>query len=105
MWSIHEYAWDRDAEGEVEALGDLRPWTFVVNMKAGIADLPGDGNARLTFTRTQDVGMFVATGWSLEKWEADMGMVCSMVNYNEVVDAAENVLGGRKILVKRNTVT
>ena len=39
-------------KGEVEALGGLRPWTFVIDMKARTADLPGDRNSRMTVTRT-----------------------------------------------------
>lgn len=85
--------------GETEALGGLRPWTFVINMKAGTADLPGDGNSKVTFTRTQDIGKFVAAALDLEKWEDEMGMVGSTMSYNEVVTAIEKVTR-RKMLRK-----
>lgn len=88
--------------GEAEALGGLRPWTFVINMEAGTADLPGDGNAKLTFTRTQDIGKFVASALELEKWEEEMGMVGSTMSYNEVIGAIEKVTK-RKMLVKHNS--
>ena len=91
-------------KGELEALGGLRPWTFVINMKAGTADLPGDGNAKVVFTRTRDVGRFVAAALSLEHWEEEMGMVGETTTYNEVVAAIEKVTK-RKLLVKQNTTT
>lgn len=88
--------------GETEALGGLRPWTFVINMKAGTADLPGDGNGKLKFTRTQDIGRFVAAALDLEKWEEEMGMVGTTASYNEVIGAIEKVTR-RKMLVKHNS--
>ena len=85
-----------------EALSGLRPWNFVINTNAGTADLPGDGNTKLTFTRLQDVGKFVAAALDLDKWEEEMGMVGDSMSYNEVVSAIEKVTK-RKMLVKRNS--
>ena len=89
-------------KGEIEALGGLRPWNFVINIKAGTADLPGDGNTKMTFTRVQDVGKFVAAALDLDKWEEEMGMVGSTMSYSEVIGAIEKVTG-RKMLVKENS--
>lgn len=89
-------------KGETEVLSGLRPWNFVINTKAGTADLPGDGNSKLTFTRLQDVGKFVAAALDLDKWEDEMGMVGSTMSYNEVIDAIEKVTK-RKMLVKNNS--
>lgn len=89
-------------KGETEALNGLRPWNFVVNVKAGTADLPGDGNAKLTFTRVEDVGKFVAAALDLNEWEEEMGMVGSTMSYNEVVGAIEKITQ-RKMLVKENS--
>ena len=74
-------------KGKTEALGGLRPWTFIINMKAGTADLPGDWNSKLTFTRTQDIEKLVAAALDLDRWEEEMGMVESTMSYNEVVGA------------------
>lgn len=74
---------------EIEALGGLRPWTFAINMKAGTADLPGDGSNRLTFTMTRDIGKLVAAAMDLERWEEEMGMVGNTMSYNEVVGTIE----------------
>lgn len=89
-------------KGETEVLSGLRPWNFVINTKAGTADLPGDGNSKLTFTRLQDVGKFVAAALDLDRWEDEMGMVGSTMSYNEVIDAIEKVTK-RKMLVKNNS--
>ena len=87
-----------------EALSGLRPWNFVINTSAGTADLPGDGNTKLTFTRLQDVGTFVAAALDLDKWEEEMGMVGDTMSYNEVVSAIEKVTK-RKMLVNQNSET
>ena len=89
-------------KGETEMLSGLRPWNFVIDNKAGTADLPGDGNSKLTFTRLQDVGKFVAAALDLDRWEDEMGMVGSTMSYNEVIDAIEKVTT-RKMLVKSNS--
>ena len=86
--------------GPHSLIGGLR---LSFNMKAGTADLPGDGTSRLTSTRTQDIGHFVAAVLNLEKWETQMGMVGSTMSYHEVVGAIEKVTR-RKMLVKHNTV-
>ena len=85
-----------------EALSGLRPWNFVININDGTADLPGDGNTKLTFTRLQDVGAFVAAALDLDKWEEEMGMIGDTMSYNEVISAIEKVTQ-RKMLVKRNS--
>lgn len=74
-------------KGETEALGGLRPWTFIINMKAETADLPGDWNSKLTLTRTQDIGKLVAAALDPDRWEEEMGMVESTMSYIEVVGA------------------
>ena len=89
-------------KGEAEALEAMRPWNFVINMLAGTADIPGDGNAKATFTRTGDIGAFVAAALDLETWEEEMGMVGSIMSYNEIVQAIEKITG-RKMLVRYNS--
>lgn len=89
---------------EQEALGGLRPWTFIVDMKAGTADIPGNGSEESTFTRTADIGKLVAAALDLPagKWKGEMGMEGSRMSYNEVVKAIEKVRG-RKMLVRYNS--
>ncbi|MCJ1402168.1 hypothetical protein MMC11_005387 [Xylographa trunciseda] len=85
--------------GQEEALEGLRPWNFVVNVKLGNADIPGDGNAKVTMTTMGDVGKFVTAALDLEKWEEEMGMVGEDLTFNEVVAITEKVTK-RKFLVK-----
>ena len=88
-------------KNEEEALGGLRPWTFIIDMLAGTADIPGDGNAKATFTRTADIGKFVAAALDLPagEWREEMGMEGSRVSYNEIVKVIEKVQR-RKMLVR-----
>lgn len=54
--------------GEEEALAGMRPWNFVLNLKAGTADLPGDGRGKVIFTDTRDVARFVEKALGMEWW-------------------------------------
>jgi NmrA-like family len=60
--------------------------------------------AKITMTELGDIGRFVTAALDLEegKWEADMGMVGSTVDFEEVARVAEKVTG-RKFEVKRIT--
>ena len=62
-------------KGEEKAFAGLRGWNFVVNVRAGTADLPGDSSVEMVYTRARDVAKFVAAVVRLEKWEEEMGMV------------------------------
>ncbi|KAL8704747.1 MAG: hypothetical protein Q9201_002094 [Fulgogasparrea decipioides] len=75
--------------------------TFDVKVKAGTADLPGDGTVEVTFPRTQDIGRFVAASLDSPQWKEEMGMGGTTMTYREVVGVAEKVTG-RELLVKCN---
>lgn len=89
--------------GEEEALAGMRPWNFVINVKAGTADLPGDGRGKVVFTDTRDVARFVEKALGLERWEEEMGMRGDETDWREIVGFLEKVQG-RKFLVKENSV-
>lgn len=89
--------------GEADGLEGLRPWRFVIDMKDGTADIPGDGNAKVTMTTMGDVGQFVTAALDLEEWGEEMGMVGETLTYNEALKNAEEVQG-RKFLVKYKTI-
>jgi hypothetical protein len=89
--------------GEQEALAGLRPWNFVVNMRAGTADLPGDGREKLVFTDTRDVAKFVEKALDLETWPGEVGMRGDLIDWREVIEVLEKVQG-RKFLVRENSV-
>jgi hypothetical protein len=89
--------------GEEEALAGLRPWNFVVNVKAGTADLPGDGKGKVVFTDTRDVARFVEKALGMERWPEELGMRGDLMDWREMVAVLEEVQG-RKFLVRENSV-
>lgn len=91
------------ASGEEEALGGVRPWNFVVNVRAGTADLPGDGLEKVVFTDTRDVARFVEAALGMEAWPEELGMRGDLVDWREVVGVLERVQG-RRFLVRENSV-
>lgn len=88
--------------GEEEALAGLRPWNFIVNMKAGTADLPGDGTQPVVFTEMRDIARFVFLALGLKQWPPELGMQGDVKSFREVVEMAEKVQG-RKWLLKENS--
>lgn len=88
--------------GEEEALAGLRPWNFVLNVKAGTADLPGDGSGPMVLTDMRDVARFVWHALSLEKWSPDLGMRGDVKSFRELVQILERVQG-RKFLTQDNS--
>jgi hypothetical protein len=89
--------------GEEEALAGLRPWNFVINMKAGTADLPADGIVPMVFTEMRDVATFVYHALSLDRWKESMGMQGDVKSFREVLDIVEKEQG-RKFLIRENSV-
>jgi hypothetical protein len=89
--------------GEEEALGGLRPWNFVVNVKAGTADFPGDGRGEVVFTDTRDVARFVEAALGMEAWPEELGMRGDLMSWREMVAVLEEVQG-RRFLVRENGV-
>lgn len=76
---------------------------YVVDIPAGTADIPGDGKAPIPFTSTQDVGRFVAASLDLENWEPISGMAGDKKTYDEVVEIAERVTGGKRKILRKYT--
>ena len=89
--------------GEEEALGGLRAWDFVVNVRNGTADFPGDGTGAVTFTDTRDVARFVEGALGMEVWEEEMGMRGDLMDWRTLVGVLERVQG-RRFLIRENEV-
>ena len=89
--------------GEEEALAGLRPWNYVVNLKAGTADYPGDGTAPMCITDMRDVALFVFRALDLETWPEDLGMRGDVKSFKELVEICERVQK-RKWLTKHNSL-
>ncbi|KXL43818.1 hypothetical protein M433DRAFT_139886 [Acidomyces richmondensis BFW] len=89
--------------GEEEALAGLRPWNFVLNMRNGTTDLPGDGTAPLVWTEMRDVATFVFHALDLDRWPQELGMRGDVKSFDEVVKIVERVQN-RKFLIRKNTI-
>lgn len=89
--------------GEQEALAGLRPWNFVINMKAGTADLPGDGSTELTWTDMRDVATFVFHSLDLKQWPQELGMRGDVKSFRDIVGIVEKVQR-RELLTKENSI-
>ncbi|CAK1361237.1 hypothetical protein CB0940_03370 [Cercospora beticola] len=90
--------------GEEEALAGLRPWNFVINIRAGTADFAGDGSGKMVLTDMRDVARFVWEALSTErKWEPVMGMRGDVTSFKEIVRKLERV-SSRKFLVRENAI-
>lgn len=90
-------------KGETEALAGLRPWNFIINMKAGTADVPGDGNAKMAVTEINDVCRFIVASLDLDYWDEESGIVGESLSCNEIIETVEKVTG-RKVLMKYNSM-
>ncbi|KAI6817503.1 hypothetical protein KC332_g434 [Hortaea werneckii] len=101
---ITEVGRREDAEtGEEEALAGLRPWNFVLNLRAGTADLPGDGSAKVAWTEMRDVATFMFHALSLPLWPEDLNMRGDLRSFREVLEIVQRVQG-RKFLVRENSI-
>lgn len=89
--------------GEEEALAGLRPWNFVLNLRAGTADLPGDGSAKVAWTEMRDVATFMFHALSLPHWPENLNMRGDLRSFREVLEIVQRVQG-RKFLVRENNV-
>ncbi|KAG9952750.1 hypothetical protein KCU85_g1963, partial [Aureobasidium melanogenum] len=90
--------------GEAEALANLRPWNFVVNMKAGTAEVPASGDDKIAFTEMNDVARFVIASLESEVWPETLGMRGDVKTYREALAIAEKVQR-RKFLVREDSVS
>ncbi|VUC36294.1 unnamed protein product [Clonostachys rosea] len=74
---------------------NLHPLYCLVDLAAGKAVLPGEGNDRVVFTHTRDVGKFVAMLLGLEasKWPKEASISGQRITTNELVDLFDKVTG------------
>ena len=89
--------------GEDEALAGLRPWNYVINVKAGTADYPGNGTAPMVLTDMRDIALFVFRALDMEKWPEDLGMRGDVKAFEQLVEICEKIQG-RKWLTKNNAL-
>jgi uncharacterized protein YbjT (DUF2867 family) len=66
---------------------------IIVDIKAGTAQIPGDGSCRVTVTDMRDIGKYVTAALDFEKWEEDSVIVGENLSVNEFVEKAERISG------------
>lgn len=89
---------------QTEALAGLRPWNYIINMKAGTADLPAGGDKPVSWTEINDVCRFVIASLDLKKWPIESTMYGDNKSWSEVVELVERIRGGEKLLVRITSV-
>ncbi|KAF2017078.1 nmrA-like family protein [Aaosphaeria arxii CBS 175.79] len=71
----------------------LSPAPFAVDVASRTAAIPGDGEARVTFTYSYDVARFVVRLLGEEEWEPVSKVAGDVKTWNEFVGIAEGVIG------------
>jgi hypothetical protein len=71
----------------------LSPFVLLLDMAGNAAAVPGNGETKVTFTHTSDIGHFVAASIDLVKWEPLSVVIGDMMTVNEAVAVAEEVKG------------
>ncbi|KAJ3979676.1 hypothetical protein F5890DRAFT_1545627 [Lentinula detonsa] len=76
-----------------KAHGHLAHFPYIFDLSKRSADIPGDGEKEIWYTRAEDVGKFVAEATQLETWEEYNNMAGEILTMNEVVRLCEDVCG------------
>jgi len=74
----------------------------MIDLSKRKAEVPGDGECAIVYTRAEDVGKFVAAATQLEVWEEYNDMAGEVTTFNQVIRVCEEVCGV-KFDVKYNT--
>ncbi|EXJ66482.1 uncharacterized protein A1O5_10634 [Cladophialophora psammophila CBS 110553] len=75
----------------------LHPLYCILDISAGKAVIPGDGNCHVVFTHTRDVAKFVNELLDLpaHQWPKESAIIGERITLNELVEAAERCTGRR----------
>ncbi|KAJ3966462.1 hypothetical protein EV361DRAFT_1013403 [Lentinula raphanica] len=84
------------------AHGHMPHFPYVYDLSKRSADIPGDGEKQLIYTRAEDVGKFVAAATQLEAWEEYYEMAGDVLSMNEILHLCEDACG-TKFDVKYNS--
>ncbi|KAF9067215.1 hypothetical protein BDP27DRAFT_1196254, partial [Rhodocollybia butyracea] len=85
-----------------KAHGHLASFPYIFDLSKKTADIPGDGEKQIVYTRAEDVGKFTAAATQLETWEEHLDMAGDVLTMNEMVRLLEEIRG-EKFSVKRNS--
>ncbi|KAF9077429.1 hypothetical protein BDP27DRAFT_1208967 [Rhodocollybia butyracea] len=87
-----------------KALGHITPFPYVFDFKNLKANVPGDGERRMVFTATEDIGKFVAAATQLATWEEHSEMKGDWVTFNQIISMAESILGGNILFSQKRSM-
>lgn len=76
-----------------KAHGHLAQFPWVIDLSKRTADVPGDGEKEIVYTRAEDVGKFVAAATQLEVWDEFNDMAGEVVSINQVIRLCEEACG------------
>jgi hypothetical protein len=80
---------------EEEATGGFKEDPLGVDVGKRTARLLLDGNAKLTFTRVQDVAAFAIKALELPRWDPVSYIIGDVLSFNQIVQVAEGVTGAK----------
>ncbi|RAL10811.1 NAD(P)-binding protein [Aspergillus homomorphus CBS 101889] len=69
----------------------LKPNVFVMDRKNKVAGIPGDGEAKVTFTYTFDLALYVVAMLDVEDWPEESRVIGDTVTWNVFVRLAEEI--------------
>lgn len=74
-------------------MGHLQSYTYLFDIEGCKADLPGDGDRYVVWTRGDDVGRFVAASLALKSWPETSRIAGDRKTLNETLKIAEAIRG------------
>ncbi|KAE9391108.1 hypothetical protein BT96DRAFT_832498 [Gymnopus androsaceus JB14] len=76
-----------------KAHGHLGHFPYMIDLSNRTADVPGDGDTDIVYTRAEDVGRFVAAATQLKVWEEYNDMAGEAMTINQAIRLCEDVCG------------
>lgn len=76
-----------------KAHGHLARFPFIIDVSKRTANIPGDGEKEIVYTRAEDVGKFVAAATQLEVWDEFNDMAGDVMSINQVIRLCEEACG------------
>ncbi|KAE9390480.1 NAD(P)-binding protein [Gymnopus androsaceus JB14] len=78
-----------------KAFGHLDHFPWLIDLSKQKADVPGDGEMDMVYTRVEDVGKFVAAASQLDVWEEYNDMAGEVMTINQVIRVCKEICGER----------
>jgi hypothetical protein len=82
-----------DYFGSPHAPTYLPMFAIGIDVENAVAAIPGDGDVRIAFTYSRDIGDFVAAALELDVWPEASFMAGDKISFNEMLTIAEKTRG------------